>query len=258
MSGLSPAWSFASASDSFVMYVNFGLSCGCCLTYCANIVCPPSLPYPAQSSTCSAPVSAASRMPAASASAARPPTSPAPPAAAASLRTSARVSLRWNESPCLVIPSSPLFVELVAGRADHDEHLCRIVAGVAHAMGGRAAVVHAVAGAEVVHVGAELDVHPAPYDDENLLGVSVRVRLVAGGAAWFELRGDDLERVERLGREERLPAEMAPDEELARLPPEHAGARQAIGREEVGDVDPERRRELLQRGDARVRAAPLE
>src|SRR4051794_16916970 len=129
-------------------------------------------------------------MPAASARAARPPTSPAPPAAAASFRTSARVSLRWNESPCLVI-LSPLFDGLVAGRADHEQHLGRIVAGVAHAMRCRAPVVHAVAGAEVVDVGAELHVHAPPDDDEHLLGVSVGVRLVAGGAAWVELRGDD-------------------------------------------------------------------
>ena len=43
-SGLRPAWIFASASDSFVMYVNCGLSSGWAFTYCANIGWPPSLP----------------------------------------------------------------------------------------------------------------------------------------------------------------------------------------------------------------------
>ena len=44
MSTFSPAWSFASASDSFVMYVNCGLLFGYCFTYCANMAWPPSLP----------------------------------------------------------------------------------------------------------------------------------------------------------------------------------------------------------------------
>ena len=43
-SGLEPAWIFASASDSFVMYVNCGLFAACFLTYGANIDWPPSLP----------------------------------------------------------------------------------------------------------------------------------------------------------------------------------------------------------------------
>src|SRR3954453_13937268 len=43
-SGLRPAWIFASASDSFVMFVNCGLFAECCFVYCANIDCPPSLP----------------------------------------------------------------------------------------------------------------------------------------------------------------------------------------------------------------------
>ena len=43
-SALRPAWSLASASDSFVMYVNCGLLFGYFLTYAANIACPPSLP----------------------------------------------------------------------------------------------------------------------------------------------------------------------------------------------------------------------
>ena len=84
MSGLSPAWIFASASDSFVMYVNCGLFAGCCFTYCANIACPPSLPYPAQSSTCSLPDSAVANVRIASATPVRPATTPAPPTAPAS------------------------------------------------------------------------------------------------------------------------------------------------------------------------------
>src|SRR6478672_9193915 len=43
-STLSPAWNFASASASFVMYVNCGLFAACCLAYCANIAWPPSFP----------------------------------------------------------------------------------------------------------------------------------------------------------------------------------------------------------------------
>ena len=38
-SGVAPAWIFASASDSFVMYENCGLFAGCAFTYDANIAC---------------------------------------------------------------------------------------------------------------------------------------------------------------------------------------------------------------------------
>ena len=43
-SGFAPAWIFASASDSFVMYENCGLFAACAFTYDANIDWPPSLP----------------------------------------------------------------------------------------------------------------------------------------------------------------------------------------------------------------------
>src|SRR3954464_12477721 len=82
-SGLRPAWSFASASDSFVMYVNCGLLCGWFLTYCENIDWPPSLPYPAQWRTWSLPLSLVRLVRAASATAAGPPRIAAPPATAA-------------------------------------------------------------------------------------------------------------------------------------------------------------------------------
>src|SRR5919204_3153825 len=90
-SGLKPARILASASDSFVMYVNCGLLRGCAFTYDANIAWPPSLPYPAQSRTLSRPVSAASRTRAASATAFGPARIAAPPATAPSLRRSSRL-----------------------------------------------------------------------------------------------------------------------------------------------------------------------
>ena len=79
----------------------------------------------------------------------------------------------------------------------------------------------AVAGRELVDVGAELHVHLALDDDQQLLGVAVRVRLVARRAAGLEAGDDHLERVERLRRQQRLPAEVAPRDELARLAPQH-------------------------------------
>src|SRR4026209_1049781 len=43
-SGCWPAWSFANASDSFVMTVNCGLLFGWAFTYAENMAWPPSLP----------------------------------------------------------------------------------------------------------------------------------------------------------------------------------------------------------------------
>src|SRR6266576_6067567 len=125
-------------------------------------------------------------------------------------------------------------------------------------MGRRASVLDAVTGAEVVRVGAELKVHSSFDDDEQLLGIPVRVRLVPRRPAGVELGCDDLERMERLRRQECLATEAAPDEKLPRLPPQHARTRQALGREEIRDLDPERCRQPLERGHAGARAAALE
>src|ERR1700757_2562797 len=104
---------------------------------------------------------------AASATAVGPATTPAPPASAASFSRSLRLSV---------------FISLlsVTGRSDHVQHFRTVGPRVAQAMGGRAAVVHAVACAELVDVGAELDVHPAFDHEQELLGVAVRVGLVSG------------------------------------------------------------------------------
>src|SRR5437868_10566417 len=132
-----------------------------------------------------------------------------------------------------------VFISLlsVTGRSDHVEDFRALGPGVAHAVRGRAAVVHAVTCVELVDVGTELEVHPAFNDEQELLGVTVRVRLVAGRSTWVELGGDDLERVKGLGSEQRLATEVAPDDRLARLPSKHRRARETVAREEIGDLD---------------------
>src|SRR6478609_7816186 len=97
----------------------------------------------------------------------RPATSPAPPVAAASLSSVWRSNRFSNlSSPSICVPSL-----LVARRTDHEHHLGGLVARIRDAMRCRALVVDAVAGAELVHVGPELQVHLAFDDDEQLLGV---------------------------------------------------------------------------------------
>src|SRR6478752_5697282 len=125
-------------------------------------------------------------------------------------------------------------------------------------MGRRASVLDAVAGAEVIDVCAELKVHLASDDDEQFLGIPMGVRLVPSGSAGIELRRDDLEGMERLRRQECLAPEASPDEQLPRLAAQHARTGQALRREEIRDLDPERGRQPLQGGNARARAAPLE
>src|SRR2546421_4107483 len=182
MSGLRPAWNWVRALDSLVMTVNFGLLCGWLLTYAENIACPPSLPYPGQSSTCSRPDSEPSQSYAACAVPRRPPRRLAPPAAAAIFRSCSRLSRRFSTS-CSSIRSS--FVPLVAGRADDPHHLCKLLAGVRDAVGCRAAVVDAVAALELEELAAELQLHGPGDDDEELLGVPVRVGLLAGRPSHF-------------------------------------------------------------------------
>src|SRR5947209_19444004 len=93
---------------------------------------------------------------------------------------------------------------------------------------------------ELVHLGVELNVDAALDDEQELFGVAVRVRLLAGRPTGIELGCDHLEGVERLRSEQRLAAEMAPHDRLTCLTAEHARSRQRVAREEVRDVDPER------------------
>src|SRR5258705_12513268 len=149
----------------------------------------------------------------------RPATSPAPPVAAASVRSIWR-SNRFSNlfSPSICVPSL-----LVTRGTDHEHHLGGLVARVRDAMRCRALVVDAVAGAELVDVGAELQVNVTLDDDQELLRVPVRVRLVARRTTGLEPGDDDLERVERFRRQERLAAELAPPDEIPRPPAEHPG-----------------------------------
>src|SRR5438132_3926407 len=136
---------------------------------------PPSLPYPAQSSTWRRPLSAARCARAASAKPARPAIRPAPPVAAASLRRSSRLILRSNRSR----PSSMAFLSfpsLIAGRTDDPHHFGPVPADVHDAMRCGASVVDAVAALELVEVAAELELHCPGQHDEHLFRVAVRVR----------------------------------------------------------------------------------
>src|SRR5258708_38763309 len=131
----------------------------------------------------------------------RPATSPAPPVAAASLRSIWR-SNRFSNlfSPSICVPSL-----LVTRGTDHEHHLGGLVARVRDAMRCRALVVNAVACAELVDVGAELQVHISVDDDEQLFGVAGRVGLVARRAARLEAGDDHLERMQRLRGPPRFP-----------------------------------------------------
>src|SRR5260221_8417284 len=136
----------------------------------------------------------------------RPATSPAPPVAAASLRSIWRSNRFSNlSSPSICVPSL-----LVARRTDHEHHLGGLVARVRDAMRCRALVVDAVPGAELVDVGAELQVHISVDDDEQLFGVAVCVWLVAPPASPVETGGDDLEGGGRARRPQRLPGQLGP------------------------------------------------
>src|SRR5262249_17505551 len=159
-SGLRPAWNFARASASFVIMVNCGLLFGYCFTYCANIGWPPSFPYPAQSSTCSAPLSVTNAERAASAADAGPATRPAPPTSAPAFMAPLRETLRRTTSSCVSI-SRLLSTCLVTRWADHEEDLGGLRAGITHPVGSRAPVVDAVTGTKVVDLLAQLDVRAA-------------------------------------------------------------------------------------------------
>ena len=86
----------------------------------------------------------------------------------------------------------------------------------------------------------------------------MRVWLVPRRAAWIERGGHDLERVERLRREQRLAAEVPPFEQLPFLAAQDTRPDLRLPREQVRDLDPDRRRQPLQGRHARARATPLE
>src|SRR5690348_2427534 len=117
------------------MYVNCGLLCGYLCTYEANMACPPSFSYPAQSITCRRPDSFVRFVVAALAAAAGPATTPAPAASAARRSMSARESRRSNGSPSTSIDASFGALASVAGRTDDEQNLGGLVPRVAHAVG---------------------------------------------------------------------------------------------------------------------------
>src|SRR5205823_14296111 len=129
---------------------------------------------------------------------------------------SARESRRSNGSPSTSI-TPPLALALVAGRTDHEQNLGGLVTRIAHAVSRRAPVVDAVAGREVEQLAAELQVDAAREDEQQLLGVAVRVRLVPRRAAGIERSSHDFERVKRLRREQCFAAEVSPLEQLPLL-----------------------------------------
>jgi hypothetical protein len=85
----------------------------------------------------------------------------------------------------------------------------------------------------------------------------VRIRLCSGRAAGLELGGDDLEGMERLRRQQCLAPEVTPDQRAPRLAAEDARPLDAVGGDQVRDLDPERRREPLEGDDAGARTASL-
>ena len=121
-----------------------------------------------------------------------------------------------------------------------------------------APVVDAVSALEVEDVPAELELHAAVEDDEQLLGVAVRVRLRARRAAGVELADEDLEVSQRAGREQELAAEDPEGERRTLVTPEDARPRRSARLEQVGDADTERPGDPAERGDARAGLAPLD
>src|SRR5258707_1258382 len=96
---------------------------------------------------------------------------------------------------------------LVARRADDPHDLGDVVAGIRDAVRDRAAVVDAVAGLELEMLVAELELHGAAKDDEELLGIAVCVLLRTGRALGIELADEDLEVMKRPRGQQQLPPE---------------------------------------------------
>src|SRR4051812_27632445 len=219
---------------------------------------PPSLPYPAQSITCSRPDSAPSQSRAACALAACPPRSVAPPAAAPAapiFRSCWRLSRRsiWS---CSSIPVL-LLSSLVAWWADDPHHFGELLADVRDSVRRRAAVVDAVASFELQELAAEVELDGSREDDEQLFRVAVCVGLLTGRPANLQLSHEDLEVMERPRRQQQLPAENSERKGRAVDPPQHAWARHAIGLEQVCHRDAQRVRDAPQGRDAGARPAAL-
>src|SRR5262249_11242784 len=151
-------------------------------------------------------------------------------------------------------PSPPL----VAGRTDDPHHLGAPLADIGDAVWRRAAVVDAVAGLELVHVAAELQVDGSGDHDEQLFRIAVGVRLFAGRTAGVELALEDLEVLQRPRCEQQLAAEDPERERRAFVSTENAGPWRAARLEEIGDADAERVRNPTQRRDAGARTPALD
>jgi hypothetical protein len=95
--------------------------------------------------------------------------------------------------------------------------------------------------------------------DQQLLRVTVRVRLVAGRTARVELSAHHLQVLERPRREHVLPPEGAEGQRGPALAPEDARtARLAVRLEQVGHADAQCGRNPRQRCNARVRTSALD
>src|SRR5207249_1869794 len=111
---------------------------------------------------------------------------------------------------------------------------------------------------ELEELAAKLELNGPREDDEQFFRVAVRVGLGSRRSADLELAHEDLEVMERLRRQQQLPAEDAERERRSLAPPEDSRPRQAGGLEQVGDRHAERVRDAPQRSDARARPAALD
>jgi hypothetical protein len=109
-----------------------------------------------------------------------------------------------------------------------------------------------------MELAAELELHSSRQDDEELLRVSVRVRLLPRGATLVELADEHLEVVEWTRREQPLRAEHAEGERRSIVASEHLGSRRPPRIEQVGHSHTECAGDPAERRDARARPAPLD
>src|SRR5213076_2142190 len=97
----------------------------------------------------------------------------------------------------LLVHFLSLLLPLVAGRTDDPHHLCEVLAGIRNAVRRRAAVVDAVAALELEELAAELELDTPRQYDEQLFGVPMGIRMLAGRATDLELAREDLEVAKR-------------------------------------------------------------
>src|SRR4029078_13141307 len=133
----------------------------------------------------------------------------------------------------------PTVPSLVARRTDDPHHFGDVVAEIRDAVWDRAAVVDAVARLELALLVAALELDRAANDDEELLGVAVRVLLRSGRALGGELADEDLEVMERVRAKNQLPPENPDRETRAVVAPQHPRSRGLGGLKEVGDHNAE-------------------